>query len=358
MHPLLERQIRRHLAGSVPADLLTLVEAVDAAYHKADVDHGLVSRSLDIMSDELNQRNAALEQEKQEQALLIARLAQAHSQLLQSEKMASIGQLAAGVAHEINNPIGYVNSNFGALSEYFNGLLKMSQCLVDVAAHLPAPQRTEVQALCAPYKLEILREDVCDVLRESQEGLARVKQIVQNLKDFAHPDSGTFVMADLHDGLRSTLAIVANEVRYRADVVTEWGDLPEVQCIPGELNQVFMNLLVNAAQAMPESPRGTIWVRTRAIAPDQVEVEISDNGSGIAPANLSKIFDPFFTTKPIGKGTGLGLSLSYGLVQKHHGSIQVESTMGQGTCFRIRLPVRQQATPVSDSNSPPRPLTN
>lgn len=135
-------------------------------------------------------------------------------------------------------------------------------------------------------------------------------------------------------------------MRYRADVVTEWGSLPEVQCILSELNQVFMNLLVNAAQAMPKERRGTIWVRTRCIGVDAVEVEIADNGSGIAPANLSKIFDPFFTTKPIGQGTGLGLSLSYGLVQKHHGSIDVHSTVGEGTCFRIRLPVHQPPKPA------------
>lgn len=346
MHRLLQRQIAKHLEGSVPTNCQAFVDAVDAAYTKADEDHALVSRSLDIMSDELNQRNAALQREKDEQALLIERLEQAHNQLLQSEKMASIGQLAAGVAHEINNPIGYVNSNMHSLQTTVAALLDLAQRLQEVAPMLPADAHAQVAALLEQHDLDILREDATDVLRESQEGLARVKHIVQSLKDFSHPDQGVFGFADLHAGLRSTLAIVANEVRYRADVVTEWGNLPEVQCILSELNQVFMNLLVNAAQAMPKERRGTIWVRTRCIGVDAVEVEIADNGSGIAPANLSKIFDPFFTTKPIGQGTGLGLSLSYGMVQKHHGSFDVHSTVGEGTCFRIRLPVRQPPKPA------------
>jgi signal transduction histidine kinase len=296
---------------------------------------------MDIMSDELNERNAALEREKDEQAMLIARLEQAHNQLLQSEKMASIGQLAAGVAHEINNPIGYVNSNMHSLQSTVDALLALADALQRWAPALPGPEQAQAQALLQAHDLAMLREDVTDMLRESQEGLARVKHIVQSLKDFSHPDRGVFGMADLHGGLRSTLAIVANEVRYRADVVTEWGALPEVECILSELNQVFMNLLVNAAQAMPKEHRGTIWVRTRCLGADAVEVEIADNGSGIPAENLSKIFDPFFTTKPVGQGTGLGLSLSYGMVQKHHGSITVESTLGSGTCFRIRLPLRQ-----------------
>ena len=341
MHRLLERQIRRHLDGRVSAECQAFVDAVDAAYTKADEDLALVSRSMDIMSDELNERNAALEREKDEQALLIARLEQAHNQLLQSEKMASIGQLAAGVAHEINNPVGYVNSNMHSLQTYVDALLALADALQHWAPALPDPQQAQAQALLQTHDLAMLREDVTDVLRESQEGLARVKHIVQSLKDFSHPDQGVFGMADLHAGLRSTLAIVANEVRYRADVVTEWGTLPEVECILSELNQVFMNLLVNAAQAMPKERRGTIWVRTRCVGADAVEVEIADNGSGIPAENLGKIFDPFFTTKPVGQGTGLGLSLSYSMVQKHHGSITVESTVGSGTCFRIRLPLRQ-----------------
>jgi signal transduction histidine kinase len=245
------------------------------------------------------------------------------------------------VAHEINNPIGYVNSNMHSLQAFVQELLALADALQHCLPELPPPTQGHVQALLQEHDLNLLREDVTDVLRESQEGLARVKHIVQSLKDFSHPDQGVFGMADLHGGLRSTLAIVANEVRYRADVVTEWGDLPEVECILSELNQVFMNLLVNAAQAMPKERRGTIWVRTRRLEADAVEVEIADNGGGISAEHLGKIFDPFFTTKPVGQGTGLGLSLSYGLVQKHHGSIVVESTVGAGTCFRIRLPLRQ-----------------
>ncbi|MDQ5945319.1 MAG: two-component system, NtrC family, sensor kinase, partial [Pseudomonadota bacterium] len=162
--------------------------------------------------------------------------------------------------------------------------------------------------------------------------------IVQYLKDFSHADEGNFAWADLHHGIDSTLNIVANEVKYKADVVKEYGTLPQVMCSASQLNQVFMNLLVNAAHAMPADRRGHITIRTR-LEDGQVVLEFTDDGSGIAPENLKRIFDPFFTTKPVGKGTGLGLSLSYGIIEKHGGRITVESTVGVGTTFRITLPV-------------------
>ena len=149
-------------------------------------------------------------------------------------------------------------------------------------------------------------------------------------------------MADLHKGLDSTLNVVANEIKYKADVVKEYGDIPEIECLPSQLNQVFMNLLVNAAQAMSDTGRGTITLRSGRVG-DAVWVEVADSGAGIAAENLKRIFDPFFTTKPVGKGTGLGLSLSYGIIRKHGGSIAVDSVLGQGTVFRILLPVRRPA---------------
>ena len=184
------------------------------------------------------------------------------------------------------------------------------------------------------------------MLGESQEGLNRVKKIVQDLKDFSHADEGSFDWADLHQGIESTLNIAANEIKYKADVIKAYGDIPQVECLPSQLNQVFMNLLVNAAQAMKGDPRGTITVRTGGSSGEEmVWVEIADNGSGIPKENLARIFDPFFTTKPLGQGTGLGLSLSYSIVQKHHGRIEVESEIGKGTTFRIHLPVRQPSAP-------------
>ena len=177
---------------------------------------------------------------------------------------------------------------------------------------------------------------------ESSEGISRVAKIVQDLKDFSRVGSHEeWCWADLHEGLDSTINIVNNEIKYKAQLVREYGDIPRIDCLPSQLNQVFMNMLVNAAHAI--ETQGTITVRTGVEGDDNVQIEIRDTGRGIAPEHLSRIFDPFFTTKPIGKGTGLGLSLSYGIVQKHGGRIDVESEPGRGTAFRVTLPVRQRA---------------
>ena len=282
----------------------------------------------------------ALLKEKEEQQVLINKLAQAHTQLLQSEKMASIGQLAAGVAHEINNPIGYVYSNLGTLEKYVQDTFGMIG-LYEQAVGAIADEAVRARLQAAMEKLDVafLKEDLRALMAESKDGITRVKQIVQNLKDFSHVDaSDEWRFADLRKGLDSTLNIVSNEIKYKADVIREYGDIPEIECLPSQLNQVFMNLLVNAAHAIEE--RGAITVRTGAHG-GEVWVEIADTGKGISPENMQKIFDPFFTTKPIGQGTGLGLSLSYGIIQKHHGRIEVQSEVGKGTAFRVWLPVKQ-----------------
>lgn len=264
-------------------------------------------------------------------------------QLLQAEKLASIGQMAAGVAHEINTPIGFVNSNIGALEKYVLDLFSMLESYRRGEASISDPG---VQAALASQRkkldLDFLMEDIPALILESKDGITRVKNIVQNLKDFSHVDSSpSFQWADLHKGLESTLNVVANEINTKADIVREYGMLPEVQCLPAELNQVFMNILVNAAQAIGEK-RGTISIRTGANA-DSVWIDFSDTGSGMPEDIRKKIFDPFFTTKPVGKGAGLGLSLSYGIVQKHNGHIDVQTELGQGTSFRVTIPIQQPA---------------
>ena len=281
-----------------------------------------------------------LQQEKAEQQELIDKLHDAQNQLLQSEKMASIGQLAAGVAHEINNPIGYVNSNLGTLEKYLADLFAMLAAYEQAEPLLAADPAVaaHIQGLRDQLDIDFLKEDVVALMHESEEGISRVKKIVQDLKDFSHVDESEWQWVDLHKGLESTLNVVWNEIKYKAEVVKQFGDLPEVECLPSQLNQVFMNLLVNAAHAIDE--RGTITLRSGA-RDNEVWVEVADTGKGIPPENLTRIFDPFFTTKPVGKGTGLGLSLSYSIVQKHHGRIEVESEVGRGTLFRIVLPVRQ-----------------
>ena len=308
-------------------------------------------------TEQLQQAKASLEQDiarrEQTEEELLRRYAEltelncnlqsTRQQLVQSEKMASIGQLAAGVAHEINNPIGYVSSNIRSLKGYVEQLLQVVDCYQERESALPAEDRTHVQSVRKKVDFEYLRDDIQQLLDESEEGTNRVRQIVQDLRDFSRSETAQDWQAvDLHHGLDSTLNIASNEIKYRADVVREYGRLPMVECLPSQLNQVFMNLFVNAAQAMPEGHRGTITVRTGQEG-EQVWIEVADDGQGIPPETIDKIFDPFFTTKPIGRGTGLGLSLSYGIVQKHNGRIGVQSVRGAGTTFRITLPIQHEA---------------
>ncbi|HTY99530.1 MAG TPA: ATP-binding protein, partial [Rhodocyclaceae bacterium] len=287
---------------------------------------------------ELQSANQALLAEKSRQEELIRQLAEAHNQLLQSEKMASIGQLAAGVAHEINNPVGFVNSNLATLRQYVTDLLQILDAYEQGEGEMTAATREKMEGLKRQADVDYLRADVGNLVAESIEGLQRVKRIVQDLKDFSHVGESETLWTDIERGLDSTLNVVWNELKYKAEVIKEYGGVPEIECIPTQINQVFMNLLINAAQAIDD--RGRITIRTGHEG-DFVWAEIADTGCGITPENLKRIFDPFFTTKPVGSGTGLGLSLSYGIVQKHGGRIAVSSETGKGSVFRVWLPVRQ-----------------
>jgi two-component system NtrC family sensor kinase len=284
----------------------------------------------------------AMQRGHQELMQLNAKLSEAQEKLVQSEKLASIGQLAAGVAHEINNPIGYIFSNFGTLERYLADLFEMLAAYEDAELALAGtPTGARLKAMREKVELDFLKQDIPTLMSESKEGISRVRKIVQDLKDFSRVDNNQeWVLANLHQGLDSTLNIVNNEIKYKARVVKQYGDLPEVECLASEINQVFMNLLVNASHAI-RGDDGCITISTGR-AGDQVWLEIADNGSGIDPEHLKKIFDPFFTTKPIGQGTGLGLSLSYGIIKKHQGQIMVDSELGVGTRFRIVLPIEQQ----------------
>ncbi|MDY6951781.1 MAG: response regulator [Thermodesulfobacteriota bacterium] len=272
----------------------------------------------------------------------------AQAQLLHSEKMASVGQLAAGVAHEINNPTGFVSSNLRTLADYQKdivGLMEQYQKLVtmlddEATKKGVSPgigeQRKRIEGLEKEIDVQFIVDDVMDLIEDCQEGTARIKKIVLALKDFAHPGEDKVQTADINKGLESTLNVVWNELKYKAKVSKEYGEIPPVKCYPHQLNQVFMNLLVNAAQAMDK--QGEIKISTRPHN-GHVEISIADNGKGIAEENLSRIFDPFFTTKDVGKGTGLGLNMAYNIIKKHEGTIDVESTVGKGTRFTVRIPV-------------------
>lgn len=271
-------------------------------------------------------------------------LEEAQNQLLQSEKMASIGQLAAGVAHEINNPVGFVNSNLGTLRKYSEQMLELIALYRSAESHVTD---TELLARIADLKqaldLDFLNDDLPALIRESEDGLGRVKKIVQDLKDFSHVNESEWLFADLNAGLESTLNVVWNEVKYKANVVKKYGQIPPVECLAAQLNQVFMNLIVNAVHAFDESKgMGTLTLATGQQG-DEVWVEVRDTGRGMSEEVKRRIFEPFFTTKPVGKGTGLGLSLSFSILQKHHGRFEVESLVGEGSCFRVWVPVKRQA---------------
>jgi two-component system NtrC family sensor kinase len=269
-----------------------------------------------------------------------SRLEEAQNQLLQSEKMASIGQLAAGVAHEINNPVGFVNSNLSSLKRYVEGLLALVAAYESGDDALAPEQRQRVAQVKKEIDLEYLRDDLPALLVESADGLGRVKRIVQDLKDFSRVDNADWSEADINVGLDSTLNVVHSEVKYKAEIRKNYGVLPPVRCLAAQLNQVFMNFIVNAAHAIED--HGVITLST-GHSGAWVWVEVADTGCGMSPEVQKRIFEPFFTTKPIGKGTGLGLSLSFSIVQKHKGTIKVRSEPGKGSALRVWLPVDCEA---------------
>ena len=268
-----------------------------------------------------------------------ARLEEAQNQLLQSEKMASIGQLAAGVAHEINNPVGFVSSNLNSLRRYVESLLQL------LGAHETGLDAAEIDKIRQAVDIDFIKDDLPQLLQESEEGLTRVIKIVQDLKDFSRVDQADWQDADLNVGLDSTLNVVMNEVKYKAEVKKLYGALPAVRCLAAQLNQVFMNLIVNAAHAIEQ--RGVISLST-GVLDDFAWVEVADTGKGMTSEVQRRIFEPFYTTKAVGQGTGLGLSLSFSIVQKHGGRIEVESEVGVGTRFRVWIPV-QGPTSVAPS---------
>ncbi len=293
------------------------------------------------LMDALRQRNSELDVEKQAQAVLIGKLQDAQAQLLQAEKMAAVGQLAAGIAHEINNPIGFVQSNLGSLEKYLQNVF--SSLAIYDEAETALAGNDKALAIIAAWKkkadIDFLKEDMQALITESRDGVSRVKSIVQDLKEFSRLDqSDEWQHVDLHQCLDKTLSVALSGVERKIETHKEYGSVPEVECLPQQLNQVFMNILLNAVQAIKQE--GTITVRT-GNGNDEAWVEIADSGDGIAADSLPRIFEPFYTTRPVGKGAGLGLSVAYALVQKHRGRIEAQSTPGRGATFRVTLPLQR-----------------
>lgn len=259
-------------------------------------------------------------------------LTHTHRQLLQSAKMAAVGQLAAGVAHEINNPIGYVFSNLGTLADYVRDLISLTDA-IDECDDLG---KLRQKKLLLDY--QFIRNDVSSLIAESEHGIHRIKQTISSLKDFTHQDEEKFEISQPNTEILSALRIAGSELKYKADIVLELGDIPEIPCIRSQIGQVILNLLINAAHSIPSY--GKICIRTGLLA-EQVWIEVEDNGCGIPLEIQDRIFEPFFSTKEVGKGTGLGLAISYNIVQRHGGRIDIDSTLGCGSRFRIWLPAGQ-----------------
>lgn len=313
-----------------------LLKPCDLDVLQLRVDNALVRRTFlrnaRHYKEDLENRNAELAQRKTE-------LERLQAQLVHNEKMASLGQLAAGIAHELNNPAGFIFSNMTLLQEY---VAKLKLLVCSQSASPLASEAQDVEAVKSDPDLDSILKDLSSIAADSYGGAERICDVVQNLRLFSRLDEAEFKEVDLHEGIDSTLRLLSKY--YTSNLITlkrDYGTLPPVQCYAGQLNQVWMNLLINAAQAIGDS-HGEVRIKTRCEG-DTVTASISDTGQGIQPQDLKRIFDPFFTTKRVGDGTGLGLSITHGIVERHGGTIEVESRPGKGATFTVAIPVNATA---------------
>lgn len=296
-----------------------------------------------VLEQEIRSRTRELREQKEQLETAVRYLRETQAHLIHSEKMASLGQLTAGIAHEINNPLSFIDGNLNYFEDYLRGLTDMIERSEAVITRPDDDWRSKIENLKtirANHDYHFVRDDVAKILQSCKNGTERIKKIILDLRNFANLDDTELRFADVHEGITTTLSLLASQYNDRIEVVQEFGDLPEVLCFPGSLNQVFVNLILNAVQAIPN--KGTITIRTRRIMRDGqpwVEISFTDTGVGIDPENVGKIFDPFFTTKEVGQGTGLGLTIAYGIIEKHYGNIECRSEPGRGTTFIIQLPV-------------------
>lgn len=268
-------------------------------------------------------------------------LDKARNQLQQSEKMVAIGQLAAGMAHEINNPIGFVQSNLGSLERYVQALLSLidQYGALEKNGQITPDSLAKINDLKKVIDFDFLREDLSDLLGESRNGIERVRKIVQGLRDFSQDGKADeWTWLDIPQSIENVLGVIHAELAGKCSLNREYGKTPEVYCLPSQINYVFMSILANSAQAIETS--GEISIRSGK-ANDMVWVEITDTGCGISPENLPRIFEPFFTTKQVGKGAGMGLATAYGIIKAHGGRIDVSSTPGEGATFVVHLPIKK-----------------
>lgn len=334
-HKLLKRQLAKYIGeDEIPEKFNPFLDAVNSAYIEFEKDRILMERSLDISSREYNEN--------------LEKIEKLRTQIIYQEKMAGIGQLAAGIAHEINNPLGFVKSNIYTLKGYKDKIKMLLELYFKIERNLENSDKdlyetnfSESIEYKNKNKIKFIFDDIDDIISESKDGMNRIENIVKSLLGFARKASSSeFNEYDINSNIESTVTIAYNEIKYYAKVEENLEVVPTIKALEGEINQVLLNMLVNAAHAIKSKGiQGTIKIHTYC-ENNYVKCEISDNGAGISKEDMSNIFNPFFTTKPVGVGTGLGLSISHDIiVNKHSGSIEVNSELGEGTTFIISLPI-------------------
>lgn len=314
----------------------------------------IISEQNVILETKVNERTVELSQANSELSNTLKELKEAEAQLVESEKMASLGQLTAGIAHEINNPINFVTSNVRPLRRDVEMIIDMLGRVEAISLDSSMDTETKkrnIDELKEEMDFDYLKEEITYLLNGITEGSSRTAEIVKGLRIFSRLDEDDLKMADINEGLDSTLVIVRNTLGSNIDIVKEYGNIPIIECYPGKLNQVFLNIITNGLQAINEKYKeqkgGTMVIKTEAIE-DGIKIIIKDNGIGMDEATMKKVFEPFFTTKPVGEGTGLGMSIVYNTINKHNGKIEFDSVLGEGTEFVITLPATHVIKQIED----------
>lgn len=308
-----------------------------------------LEESYTDLEHKVEQRTKELAQKNDELQTAYKDLQAAQVKLVHSEKMSSLGQLVAGVAHELNNPINFIYGNIEHLKTYVSDMKELIEKFITFEERLSDDEKSEINDIKEDIDYEFLIDDIDDLLESCKEGAERTRQIVLDLRNFSRLDEANVKEVNIHEGIDSTLNILHNKYKNRINIVKEYDEtLPLVTCLAGQINQVFMNILANAAQAIEKE--GTVTIKTEHDG-NNACIYIIDNGKGISKENISKIFDPFFTTKDVGEGTGLGLSVTYGIIQNHNGSISIDSEVGKGTTFKVCIPIKWQGDNSKEKSS-------